>query len=384
MSSQFLAEPIQVVGLIALLGVFAWIVVAVAMGWWRAFAGSVAVLVVLLVGLVAVGPASAAPLNFPNPNNPIGSPSIFNNQLPSCASITGAKADDMAGQGWTGDWQMPSSAGLRNGWAVLMLPCWNPVGATGPTVTSSIWVLNDSGAYTPPSPTIRIVSAKYWCDGTTQNAPGMPINYSGGIPNSSLGTWISVATTVAPTFCISATSTVTRIDVVWAASYGNQLYLGTATWRPQTWTDGVRKAKPTAVGNIPLPGGAGEVPILCPYAINNSTVLDALGSFFITFGPWWACLFTPTGWDRSDQVGAAYMTTGVSRVGDVFAAGIPLAGVVFCGDVVTLPLWGNSAVINTCDQAAAVPGYIKLAVAGVSVLAVAYLFYRRFQWTVKP
>lgn len=336
------------------------------------------VVLALALTLGWVSPTSAAPTLYPNPNP--GGSTILNNQLPNCSSLSGTKASEMAGQGWTGDWQLPLSIGTRNAWATLLLPCWGTSGAAGPQVFANARVLNDSGTYTAPAPTIRIDLITYWCNGVKTVDPLAPYSYNGGIPNSSVNTWISGANSN-PNFCKTAASALTRIDVNWSASWNSTLLVGTASWRPSLWLDGTINAPPANVGLIPLPNGAGETPVVCPYTIVTTDMLSTVSSFFTSFGPWFNCLWTPSGWDRSAQIPDTWQTTGISKTGDIITAVLPGAGSIYCGDLATNTALVSFA-INTCDATNAVPSWVKLAIATILVIALLYLFVRRVQWTV--
>jgi len=348
------------------------------MKWLRPLAGGLALsLLLVFVGFAA--PAYASWNIYPNPAP--GAVGIKNSQLPSCSSISGTKANEMAGQGWIGDRGLPTAAGLRNGAAFLMLPCWTPGSTGGPQVFTRIWVTSDAGTYIALTNQIQITFVKYTCNGADRIDTNVPYSYSGGIPNGTLATWTGGANT-APSFCTTGDSVLTKIQINWKTlsdSLGS--INGTATWTPSAWTDGTPITRPSSLGQVPMPNGS-ETPILCPYTINSATVLDALSSFFITFGPWWLCLFTPSGWDRSQQIPASFELGGISRSDDIINSVLPTAGSVFCGDIMVMSLGWLNYTMNNCAAAAAVPTWIKVAIATVSIIAMLFLFIRRIQWTV--
>lgn len=344
----------------------------------RLVAGGLALsLILTFIGFAA--PATGNGFIYPNPSP--GATGIRNSQLPNCSSINGTKANEMAGQGWVGDYVLPTASGLRNGAAYLMLPCWNTGATAGPQIFANIWVLNDSGAYVVVTNQVQILMAKYTCNGTDQLDTGAPFNYSGGIPNSTVSTWVQGSNT-APNFCKTATSVLTKIQINWRTnsdSLGS--VLGTATWTPAAWTNGTPVTKPTSLGTVPMPNG-GETPVVCPYTIVTTSVLDALSSFFVTFGPWVICLLTPAGWDRSKQIPAAFELGGISRTDDMFSAVIPTAGSIYCGDILTASLGWINFGINNCALVAATPSWIRIAIGAVCILGMLLLFVRRIQWTV--
>lgn len=378
---MFLWEPIAVVGLVAA-------TVALVLGFVMEYqrrelaARVLAVLSAMsaIVGLVGVTAlAQAAPLIYPNPN-PAGTSEVRNSQLPTCAGTAGTKANEMKGQGWTGSAYLPVQIGTRTAVAWLMLPCWQ-AGTQAPTVQANMYVLTDTGTFQAQSPTVRISRMSYQCNGVTRNVAGVPFNWNGGIPNSTVNTWYQGAVS-ADTFCSNANDRLGEIKVTWQTYFNGTQVIGTATWRPQAWTDGAVKDQFTSVGNVPLPSGQ-ETPVLCTYLVDTTDLLTILGSFFTQFGPWVGCLFTPAGWDRSSEIPPAFELGGVSQVGTVLTAFLPLSGSIFCGDVQTLPVFGHDVPINTCPLATAIPAWAKIATSVVISVALLFIMFRRFQWTVQ-
>lgn len=352
--------------------------------WVWARIGTVAVALATVVMFVAGGlPAHASERVIPNPSAP-GSSSVSLSQLPTCSGVAGAKADDMWGQGWIyGSKYLPVQVGTRTAFAGLMLPCWQAAGGLSVQVQVGMYVLTDGGTYAGQTPTIRVTLARYTCNGVDVSDTGVPRSWNGGIPNSSVNTWYPTGIATATSTCKTATDRLSKVYIAYQSYFNGSLITGTATWLASAWTDGTRFTKPANVGEIPLPDG-GETPVVCPYLVDTTDILTTLGSFFTTFGPWVVCLFSPSGWDRAGGIPDSFELSGISRLGDVVVAGIPLAGSIYCGDLISLPYWGVANVpINTCVAASAIPSWVKIAAAGLSILAIGFLFFRRFQWTVQ-
>lgn len=379
---MFLENPIIVTGVVVALlaGVFAL--------WLYATRRRVAAVIMLsfsMVGLLVVGvasPASAATLLYPNPN-PIGSTSVLNRQLPTCSGMTAkAKGDEMAGQGWTGDWQLPMQIGTRTAWAVLMLPCYsNPLSPqTGAVVYPQWFALETAGTGLTATPAVTIYSIAYDCDGAVRSASGYPQSANGSI--NLLNVWSQTIRGESAAFCTSPFSTLTSVSVAWGISFNGTIVTGTARWDAVNWGTGEIRPKPANIGAVPFPGGAQETPVVCNYAVDTTDVLTVLATFLPAVGPWFACLWIPSGWDRSGQIAAGFQTTGISRVQSAMVALVPTAGTVVCGELSELPVWGTGVPLDTCSVAGAVPFWAKEALAGLAALALLRQFYRRVQWTL--
>lgn len=322
--------------------------------------------------------ANAATLIYPNPNPP-GTADVRNSQLPTCAGTAGTKANEMKGQGWTGSAYLPVQIGTRTAVAWLMLPCWQ-AGTLAPTVQANMWVLTDTGTFQAQSPTVRISRMSYSCNGINRNVTGVPFNWNGGIPNSTANTWYQGAVS-ADTFCSNANDRLGEIKLTWQTYFNGSQVIGTATWRPQAWTDGAVRDQFTNVGSVPLPSGQ-ETPVVCTYIVDTTDLLTTISSFFVQFGPWVTCLFSPSGWDRSDQIGQSWQLSGISRTDDIITAVLPLSGSIVCGDILNLNVASINFQMSSCPVANSVPTWIKLAISTVVIIGMLILFIRRIQWTV--
>lgn len=345
----------------------------------RIVAAIVTTLSLSIVGVVA--PVFASPSAIPNPNPP-GTSGVLNNQLPTCSGIGGTKADDMAGQGWLGDWQMPMQIGGRTSWAVLMLPCWS----SGFGGSARLWIMGHSidtaasGEFVDPATSLTKVT--YFCDNAEHELTGLPAT-SGSQPiPSGEPVWYLYQSANGGGFCQNATSTITKIAVAWKVHFNGNLISGTAVWLPSTWINGDPKTKPSTIGAIPFPGGAQETPVICLLGVDSTDVVTILGTFLTAFGGWVKCLFTPTGWDRSGRVNAAYNESGISRTGAIIGAVIPSSSFIVCGTILTIAVFAINFTLSSCGISGAVPTWIKVAIGTVTIVAMLYLFIRRVQWAV--
>lgn len=338
-----------------------------------------AVLTILGLTFITSTPANAVPFVFPNPN-PAGTTGVYNYQLPDCQNLTGGtKPREMAGQGWSGDWQLPIQLGLRKAWSPLLMPCYS-TGASGPRVMAGIYALDTSGTFIFNTPTVRLDMVKYWCNGGTFVDSGTPVTFTGGIPGGTDG-WNGGAINSATGICTGPNSRLTRIDVNWSGAFNGSMIVGSASWRAELWTTGDVNHPPANFTDIPMPSGE-ELPVVCPYAIDTTDILSSMSSFFTTFGPWVVCLFSPAGWDRAGEIPSSWEQSGISRTGDVIAAAIPSAGNIVCGEILDMELGWINFSLSSCGVANSVPGWIKIAIASVCIIAMLMLCIKRVQWAV--
>ena len=343
-------------------------------------------LIVSLTFASVASTANAATLLYPSPNP--GQATVMMNQLPSCGTqMNTTNAPDLAGQGWTGDWQLPMQIGTRTAWSVLMLPCYasgSVAGTNGLRVYAFMKSLNVSGAYTTVTPRSTLLSVIATCNGVRAANTSMPeTGANGGIPNA-LGLWTQLQGNTQTNLCNSPSAILTQIEVNWQVHFNGTLITGSARWQPSLWSStGATIQPPNNIGEMPFPGGVVETPVVCGYAIDTTDILTTLGSFFESFLPWFSCLFTPAGWDRSDQIGNSWELSGVSRTDDIITSVLPLSGSIVCGQILDLNVASISFQMSSCPVANAVPIWIKIAISSVVILAMLFLFVRRIQWTVQ-
>jgi len=344
----------------------------------RAAGGATAILLAVGLTFSISSSAGASTTLYPNPN-PAGSPSVRVDQLPSCSGLNEGNA---AGQGWIGDWRMPMQINARTAQATLLLPC-RSVGNT-PRVWISEYSITVTGTGGNEVPAAKILSMSITCNGSTQPLAGTPLSSAVGSVNTPANAWYTLMTPVGgTTFCKDPSDQLQRINIAWQSRFNGSLITGTAVWQASLWSSTAAVIPPaTSIGNVPMPGGAFETPIVCTLPVDQTDILTTVGSFFEGFGAWFTCLWVPAGWDRSAQLDAAWKTNGISRVGDVFNAALPGAGSVVCGTVLDINTDLVVFDMSTCPLANAVPAWIKIVIASIATIAMLMLFIRRFQRTM--
>lgn len=121
-----------------------------------------------------------------------------------------------------------------------------------------------------------------------------------------------------------------------------------------------------------------DVPIVC--------IIEAEGEFFAwviswigNLPGWIGCMVTPEGWDRSDLINRTIDSGPVGETRDAFVNAMPNG--IACGEVATIPIPGESIVINSCAADFA-PTWVKTTLGWLLVLGLCVLIVRRIMRSV--
>lgn len=156
---------------------------------------------------------------------------------------------------------------------------------------------------------------------------------------------------------------------------------------PYSNTDGdspeflICEVYPETIGcyDILNPGNA-EAPIEC-FSIPEDITDFFIGIlvFVLRVPEVAACMFIPLGWDRADKITTAWERTTVGKFSTAFQDAMPSN--IACGEVGSIPFYGTTLGVNTCDADFA-PGWVKVAAAFVIIIGLGALSVRRVLWSL--
>lgn len=165
-----------------------------------------------------------------------------------------------------------------------------------------------------------------------------------------------------------------RIQVLVTDPAGTNV-LVSAIWRPTFWdsADGGWSSDEASLDPY------AELPISCEIEATGDDIFTWLSSWLGGIGPWVGCLFTPQGWDRSGLLLDTWNGSSVVAFGSTLSSALP--GSLSCGELATIPFYGQAVVLDTCDVNFA-PGWVKSGVTFAIILALGWAIVARVLWSL--
>lgn len=104
-----------------------------------------------------------------------------------------------------------------------------------------------------------------------------------------------------------------------------------------------------------------------------------IADLVVGLGPWSACMIVPKGWDRGGKIPQTWTQGQLGKMNTAFAESVPDG--ITCGVVASMPVFGNTITLNTCDADLA-PAIVKIVVGYVIIIGMCFLIVRRIMWSV--
>lgn len=148
-----------------------------------------------------------------------------------------------------------------------------------------------------------------------------------------------------------------------------------AIWKPSFWlsSSGGWSASESPV-DVTF-----EPRIVCDFVPSGGDIFTLTADAFSKIGPWVGCMLSPVGWDRGGKIPNAWQGSSLGGMQSALLAVMPSS--LSCGTVATVPVFGGSVALDTC-QANFAPAWVKVGVSWFLMLLCAVAIVRRVLWSI--